>query len=212
MEQDNRKEFYHKVLAIVICSIIFLVSLGASSMIHKSYAKRAESARLSMSEQYNKLATLKASQKNDENAVNEEMTGLDKLRVERDDKACEKFIKSVTTWSSSAEYKAARSDVIKKYKISESSSFLTQFMPEVSDFKAGGLTFNEIDSKKINMLFTSMKSTVLSIDGDTYTYYTVVTVGSSNNKGATVSNDVAFIYSTNSDHQILSVEAYTLLK
>ena len=206
MEQDNRKEFYHKGLAIVICSVIFLVSLGVSSMIHKSYAKRAESARLSMSEQYNKLATLKASQKNDENAVNEEMTGLDKLRVERDDKACEKFIKSVT------EYKAARSDVIKKYKISESSSFLTQFMPEVSDFKAGGLTFNEIDSKKINMLFTSMKSTVLSIDGDMYTYYTVVTVGSSNNKGATVSNDVAFVYSTNSDHQILSVEAYTLLK
>lgn len=146
-----------------------------------------------------------------DNAVSE-ATGLDFARLSDDDKAVRDIIESATTWDDAESYNKARQQLIEQHGVDANSGLLTRYMPLVEDFAGGpgGSMINQIDASGANMTYDSMTSYVIKIDGNVYSYFTVVKTTGSNSKGKTASGTSIFTYDVDSDGNVKNIDAYTI--
>ena len=108
-----------------------------------------------------------------------DVTGIDVSRVATDDKKVEDFLKYILTWKNYSEYKQKRDSVINDYHVPEDGHFLTTFFPEIKVVKdKAGNEYNALDDgmDKLNLSFGSMKSKVIDIKDDVYSYCTFVQI------------------------------------
>ena len=139
-------------------------------------------------------------------------SGIDSVRVSKDDGIASELFDLVCTWDSATSYRNAREVAIERYHLSEDSKFLTTFLPPVADIYVGGDegTINEIDAYGINSTYLDMKSHVIKINGDVYRYFTLVTIQSSNKAGATADGLIACTYNVDVTGAISNLDAYTI--
>lgn len=139
-------------------------------------------------------------------------SGIDSVRVSKDDEVASELFDLVCTWDSATSYRNAREVVIERYHLSEDSKFLTTFLPPVADIYVGGDegTINEIDAYGTNSTYLDMKSHVIKINGDVYRYFTLVTIQSSNKAGATADGLIACTYNVDVTGAISNLDAYTI--
>ena len=139
-------------------------------------------------------------------------SGIDSVRVTKDDGIASELFDLVCTWDSATSYRNAREVAIERYHLSEDSKFLTTFLPPVADIYVGGDegTINEIDAYGTNSTYLDMKSHVIKINGDVYRYFTLVTIQSSNKAGATADGLIACTYNVDVTGAISNLDAYTI--
>lgn len=133
-------------------------------------------------------------------------TGLDSARVEKDKEIAQKFLKPIFTWSSGKEYDAIRNQCIDMF--GAESSFVTEFMPE--NVKSEDGTLNYIDVFHVNCHFEKLEQNVELIEGDTYTYLSLVTASNTDKKGAEGESHCVIRYSIDLDGNISNVNTFTV--
>lgn len=139
-------------------------------------------------------------------------TGMDAERVARDKDAAESLIGRVLTWDSFSSYSSMRESVKDELKLDEGSRFLDVFLPEVHETlpTADGTVYNYIDLHGVNARYTGMRQHLCSTDGNFYSYMAFVEWASRDANGNEAYSDAVFLYSTDSDGNILDLDAYTL--
>lgn len=135
-------------------------------------------------------------------------SGIDSARQAIDDAVVEEFLQIVFEWDSLATYNEARELVMSTYGLSEDDTFMTVFMPYVASAEINGVEINDIDTNGLNMSYSEIESYVTNISGDYYTYFTLVTVESSDSNGATADGTSVFIYTVDANGNLSNLSAY----
>ena len=198
------KKYLGSIIAVAALFVFFIVQSVMISSASNKYAtakRKADtlSTQIDMVKQQNEYKKTK---------VESEATGLDESRVNDDLEVVKTFFDKTLTWSTGAEYDAARESLIKDYKFSENDTFLTQFMP-ANQYTSDG-KYNYVDLKKANSKFEDVTQYVYSIDGDLYSYFGFVTWSTTTSEGAEGKDTCVFIYSINGAGTITSMKAYVL--
>lgn len=138
--------------------------------------------------------------------------GLD-MALKRDhDVLFDDLMEDALTWSSIAEYTAAREDVQRKWSIPESSQFMSVFMPGerqgvMREDPQGNMHYS-FDSD-IRSSYGGAETHVVGMNGSTYSYFAVVkTVHASDSNNATSDGYAVVTYDVN-DGEILNLAAMT---
>lgn len=204
------------VKTFIAKNAIFVVSLGlliGSSVNYLNISANSEERIGAANSKLEKALTdvnkMSARKEMNRKAVAKDAYGLDLDRKATDDKIFQKFISSATTWKSGKDYVAARKELMRKYKLTEESSFMNVFMP-----KKG--VYREDDDGKLyftgdfaNSKFVSLSSSVIGISPNEYNYFAIVTtstnlkgVGSHSSEGKSV-----VTYTVDKDGNISNIEA-----
>lgn len=150
--------------------------------------------------------------------------GYDAKRVKADDTVAEKMFSRIFTWADYNAYMENRSYAEEECDgITDTSRLLTDIMPpfqKTLDSMGREVWAVRDNGRQYSMNYSGMTSHVVGIDNDKdiYSYQTVISVVTSavytNTDGTTtpISSSAKFVvtYDTNSDSDILNVEAYAL--
>lgn len=201
---------FRKWLPIIVCSIIMLLGIGSSVLISTDRSSQLGEQYQTISGLENRKATLEAAISDDTADAVHLASGLDSARQAKDDGAAKKLLEQVFTWDSKESYDAARAKVKAQYNLGDDNTFLQTFMPEVKNINTGGREINEIDARGLNMTYSKMQSNVTNINGDRYTYFTLVTVESSDSTGATAEGTSAFVYTVDGSGDLSNLAGYSI--
>ena len=140
------------------------------------------------------------------------VSGADVSRKDSDDRLASSLFQYATTWDSEDSYAVSRSNLLRKFEyLDEDCMLLSQFFPPLESMitkdSSGNIMYNPFDYG-INLQFVSMKTWVIAIDGDTYTYFGEVEVQSSGPYGGSATGHVATMYSTDKDGHIINPICY----
>lgn len=200
-------------LGLFIGGLVFLlVSFLYSSLMTKNYNNLVNNQTDTITGLQNKISVTEAANNRKMKGLNQTITGLNLVRKKIDDKKAEALLKYATTWNSGSEYRKKRSTIMKEYKLSDNDNFMKVFMPPLKQY---GMTLktdgnNEIDTDSLNLSYDKMKSYVTNIQGDKYSYFTVVTVNSHDKKGAVANGKIAASYTVNGHGKISNLNADTI--
>ena len=150
----------------------------------------------------------------DEQTVVEDASGMSFERVNKDNEVAKDFLERVTTWDNYEQYMAQRDSIIKEFKLSEDSRFLTTFMPHMEQYydeETGEPTFNYIDRNHLNMKLGDIDARVINVDGDKYSYFTVVEVSSVTDTGIEGTTKCAFLYTVDADGTLSNIDGMLLV-
>ena len=137
---------------------------------------------------------------------------LDQARADRDDEIAAGFLNTVCTWNSYAEYTAAREQIMADYDLTESSQFMSVFMPEIGNITSSdGTNYNKIDVLGLNMTDQRIKSYVTKIDGGDYSYFTVVDVRSTWENGGESVVQAVLLYTVDAGGSLSDVYAVPVI-
>ena len=201
---------FHKWLPVIICGIIMVLGIGASVMISTDRSSQLGEQYQTISGLENRKATLEAAISDGMADAVHLASGLDSARQAKDDGVAKKLLEQVFTWDSKESYDAARAKVKEQYNLSDDNTFLQTFMPEVKNINTGDREINEIDARGLNMTYSKMQSNVTNINGDLYTYFTLVTVESSDSTGATAEGTSAFVYTVDGSGNLSNLAGYSI--
>ena len=163
------------IISINICFVVFFVALSYSSINSKLSKNQLADSENQLYNLQNELSTKQSEVIAIETKVEKAVTGVDKERVANDDKLAVSFFTPAFTWSNSVEYVNARTEYIAN--IGADNQFVTMFMPELVVVDQ----YNEIDLNGINSSFKSLTSRLTDLDGDTYTYLSIIEYTSRDN-------------------------------
>ena len=163
------------IISIIICFVVFFVALSYSSINSKLSKNQLADSENQLYNLQNELSTKQSEVIAIETKVEKAVTGVDKERVANDDKLAVSFFTPAFTWSNSVEYVNARTEYIAN--IGADNQFVTMFMPELVVVDQ----YNEIDLNGINSSFKSLTSRLTDLDGDTYTYLSIIEYTSRDN-------------------------------
>lgn len=201
------------ILGLFIGGLVFLlVSFLYSSLMTKNYSNLVNNQTNTITGLQNKISVTEAANNRKMKSLNQTITGLNLVRKKTDDKKAEVLLKYATTWKSGSEYRKKRSTIMKEYKLSDNDNFMKVFMPPLKQY---GMTLksdgnNDIDTDSLNLSYDKMKSYVTNIQGDKYSYFTVVTVNSHDKKGAVANGKIAASYTVNGHGKISNLNADTI--
>lgn len=201
---------FSKWLPVIICGIIMVLGIGASVMISTDRSSQLGEQYQTISGLENRKATLEAAISDDTAEAVHLASGLDSARQAQDDGVAKKLLEQVFTWDSKESYDEARAKVKEQYNLSDDNTFLQTFMPEVKNINTGDHEINEIDARGLNMTYSKMQSNVTNINGDLYTYFTLVTVESSDSTGATAEGTSAFVYTVDGSGNLSNLAGYSI--
>lgn len=215
-EDIPRKEVVEKsrhnglrfLILFIVCVAIVVSFAGV-----QEYAKTLiNDASVNIVDLNNELDTVKNTVSDDQAVAIETSTGINESKKEHDDGLAKSFFTTACTWSSYDEYVSVRNKLINEGYTADS-SFMTTFLPEVTEFSTNfgyesDGTSNIIDAYHLNMSLSSMTSYVTSV-GDNYTYFTVVKVTTANANGATASGTIVATYRV-VENSIVDIEAYSV--
>ena len=199
-----------KWLPVIICGIVMVLGIGASVMISTDRSSQLGEQYQTINGLENRKATLEAAISDDTKDAIHLASGLDSARQAKDDGVAKKLLEQVFTWDSKESYDAARAKVKEQYNLGDDSTFLKTFMPEVKNINTGDHDVNEIDARGLNMTYSNMQSNVTNINGDRYTYFTLVTVESSDSTGATAEGTSAFVYTVDGSGNLSDLAGYSI--
>lgn len=201
-------QFFKKWGALGICFLVLVGGIMFSGVVSSERQSSLSEQVGTINGLENRKETLKASIDESTDEAVKLASGFDSARAAKDDAAVEPLIEKVCTWDSKESYDKVRSEVKAAYKLEDDSTFLKVFLPEVKDINVGDRYINEIDAKGLNMSYVDMQSNVTDINGDLYTYLTVVTMESADSTGATAEGKALFVYTVNGKGEISNLSAY----
>ena len=193
----------------IIAAVMLILTIAASYIITSGQNASLSALDGEIANLKSQIVLKEQTVANSEAQAVQAVTGLDKNRVDKDDKLMADLFEHIFTWDSYEGYCAIRNELIEEYDISASSSFMSQFMPAILDTTdSTGKHFNRIDVFGLNMSFENMESYCTYIKGDEYSYAAFVKISSADNMGNTGYNTFMVTYTTDIDGNITGLDAF----
>jgi len=204
------KEMMKKNISIFICALLLFVAIiiSISTSVRQNDLLLSQETRIAELE--NKIEVQKSFNATDDAQAVIRAAGLDVERVKIDDRIANDFFKFVFTWDSLAKYNQIRDSLEDDYGLDGKDTFLIQFLPEIADFDTNGHRYNMIDINGYNLTYEKMKSYVIDIADNCYTYFAVIEVSSVNQHGAEGIGKVAAVYTIDDEQKISNISGYII--
>ena len=208
MVENKLKQFAPSLIS----GLVLVLTIGAVSTVNLSQSRSLLAQEDEKVELQNRIAQLSVENNTQITKVKAQANGIDVNRVENDDKVAEELMEMVFTWKSYDEYNEIRNTLMNKYQLSNDSSFMQTFMPEIYNEVLDGKNYNRIDVGGYNISFNNMTSYVVSIDEKTkvYEYFTIVDVTSKSENGGSIDYSLALQYKVTDSEQIMNLNGYTI--
>ena len=208
MVENKLKQFAPSLIS----GLVLVLTIGAVSTVNLSQSRALLAQQDEKVELQNRIDQLSVENNTQITKVKAQANGIDVNRVENDDKVAEELMETVFTWKSYDEYNEIRNTLMNKYQLSNDSSFMQTFMPEIYNEVLDGKNYNRIDVGGYNISFNGMTSYVVSIDENTkvYEYFTIVDVTSKSENGGSSDYSLALQYKVTDSEQIMNLNGYTI--
>ena len=208
MVENKLKQFAPSLIS----GLVLVLTIGAVSTVNLSQSRALLAQQDEKVELQNRIDQLSVENNTQITKVKAQANGIDVNRVENDDKVAEELMEMVFTWKSYDEYNEIRNTLMNKYQLSNDSSFMQTFMPEIYNEVLDGKNYNRIDVGGYNISFNNMTSYVVSIDENTkvYEYFTIVDVTSKSENGGSIDYSLALQYKVTDSEQIMNLNGYTI--
>lgn len=208
MVENKLKQFAPSLIS----GLMLVLTIGAVSTVNLSQSRSLLAQQDEKVELQNRIDQLSVENNTQITKVKAQANGIDVNRVENDDKVAEELMEMVFTWKSYDEYNEIRNTLMNKYQLSNDSSFMQTFMPEIYNEVLDGKNYNRIDVGGYNISFNNMTSYVVSIDEKTkiYEYFTIVDVTSKSENGGSIDYSLALQYKVTDSGQIMNLNGYTI--
>ena len=208
MVENKLKQFAPSLIS----GLVLVLTIGAVSTVNLSQSRALLAQQDEKVELQNRIDQLSVENNTQITKVKAQANGIDVNRVENDDKVAEELMETVFTWKSYDEYNEIRDTLMNKYQLSNDSSFMQTFMPEIYNEVLDGKNYNRIDVGGYNISFNDMTSYVVSIDENTkvYEYFTIVDVTSKSENGGSSDYSLALQYKVTDGEQIMNLTGYTI--
>ena len=208
MVENKLKQFAPSLIS----GLVLVLTIGAVSTVNLSQSRSLLAQQDEKVELQNRIDQLSVENNTQITKVKAQANGIDVNRVENDDKVAEELMETVFTWKSYDEYNEIRNTLMNKYQLSNDSSFMQTFMPEIYNEVLDGKNYNRIDVGGYNISFNGMTSYVVSIDENTkvYEYFTIVDVTSKSENGGSSDYSLALQYKVTDGEQIMNLTGYTI--
>lgn len=208
MVENKLKQFAPSLIS----GLVLALTIGAVSTVNLSQSRSLLAQQDEKVELQNRIDQLSVENNTQITKVKAQANGIDVNRVENDDKVAEELMEMVFTWKSYDEYNEIRNTLMNKYQLSNDSSFMQTFMPEIYNEVLDGKNYNRIDVGGYNISFNNMTSYVVSIDEKTkvYEYFTIVDVTSKSENGGSIDYSLALQYKVTDSGQIMNLNGYTI--
>lgn len=208
MVENKLKQFAPSLIS----GLVLALTIGAVSTVNLSQSRSLLALQDEKVELQNRIDQLSVENNTQITKVKAQANGIDVNRVENDDKVAEELMETVFTWKSYDEYNEIRNTLMNKYQLSNDSSFMQTFMPEIYNEVLDGKNYNRIDVGGYNISFNNMTSYVVSIDEKTkvYEYFTIVDVTSKSENGGSIDYSLALQYKVTDSGQIMNLNGYTI--
>ena len=208
MVENKLKQFAPSLIS----GLVLVLTIGAVSTVNLSQSRALLAQQDEKVELQNRIDQLSVENNTQITKVKAQANGIDVNRVENDDKVAEELMETVFTWKSYDEYNEIRNTLMNKYQLSNDSSFMQTFMPEIYNEVLDGKNYNRIDVGGYNISFNGMTSYVVSIDENTkvYEYFTIVDVTSKSENGGSSDYSLALQYKVTDGEQIMNLTGYTI--
>lgn len=208
MVENKLKQFAPSLIS----GLVLVLTIGAVSTVNLSQSRSLLAQQDEKVELQNRIDQLSVENNTQIRKVKAQANGIDVNRVENDDKVAEELMEMVFTWKSYDEYNEIRNTLMNKYQLSNDSSFMQTFMPEIYNEVLDGKNYNRIDVGGYNISFNNMTSYVVSIDEKTkiYEYFTIVDVTSKSENGGSIDYSLALQYKVTDSGQIMNLNGYTI--
>ena len=208
MVENKLKQFAPSLIS----GLVLVLTIGAVSTVNLSQSRALLAQQDEKVELQNRIDQLSVENNTQITKVKAQANGIDVNRVENDDRVAEELMETVFTWKSYDEYNEIRNTLMNKYQLSNDSSFMQTFMPEIYNEVLDGKNYNRIDVGGYNISFNGMTSYVVSIDENTkvYEYFTIVDVTSKSENGGSSDYSLALQYKVTDGEQIMNLTGYTI--
>lgn len=208
MVENKLKQFAPSLIS----GLVLVLTIGAVSTVNLSQSRSLLAQQDEKVELQNRIDQLSVENNTQITKVKAQANGIDVNRVENDDRVAEELMETVFTWKSYDEYNEIRDTLMNKYQLSNDSSFMQTFMPEIYNEVLDGKNYNRIDVGGYNISFNNMTSYVVSIDEKTkvYEYFTIVDVTSKSENGGSIDYSLALQYKVTDSGQIMNLNGYTI--
>ena len=208
MVENKLKQFAPSLIS----GLVLVLTIGAVSTVNLSQSRSLLALQDEKVELQNRIDQLSVENNTQITKVKAQANGIDVNRVENDDKVAKELMETVFTWKSYDEYNEIRNTLMNKYQLSNDSSFMQTFMPEIYNEVLDGKNYNRIDVGGYNISFNDMTSYVVSIDEKTkvYEYFTIVDVTSKSENGGSIDYSLALQYKVTDSGQIMNLNGYTI--
>ena len=208
MAENKLKQFAPSLIS----GLVLVLTIGAVSTVNLSQSRSLLAQQDEKIELQNRIDQLSVENNTQITKVKAQANGIDVNPVENDDKVAEELMETLFTWKSYDEYNEIRNTLMNKYQLSNDSSFMQTFMPEIYNEVLDGKNYNRIDVGGYNISFNDMTSYVVSIDENTkvYEYFTIVDVTSKSENGGSIDYSLALQYKVTDGEQIMNLTGYTI--
>lgn len=208
MVENKLKQFAPSLIS----GLVLALTIGVVSTVNLSQSRSLLALQDEKVELQNRIDQLSVENNTQITKVKAQANGIDVNRVENDDKVAKELMEMVFTWKSYDEYNEIRNTLMNKYQLSNDSSFMQTFMPEIYNEVLDGKNYNRIDVGGYNISFNNMTSYVVSIDEKTkiYEYFTIVDVTSKSENGGSIDYSLALQYKVTDSGQIMNLNGYTI--
>ena len=156
-----------KFMAVAICAVVAVLAGLFSNHIVASYTAQLDDQQGTISFLSNKVDVLEAANNAGDVSAKASSAGIDTDRVDQDKTALVTWLNTTLGQSSASAYLDKRTEVAKKYKLSDTNAFLSDVMP--SSAWPCGVAFFELDSG-VSVSFEPTWWRVSGIAGEKYSY------------------------------------------
>lgn len=203
------KSIIKSYMMTIVSVVILIMTIVVASSIIGSQNDSLASMSAGIADLQSQIRLKSQTVSNAEAQAVQAVTGLDRNRVTKDDEAMAEFFNHIFTWSSYEDYMTIREELKQDYGLTEGSTFLSQFMPEIVDtVDSTGKHFNRIDVFGLNMTFENMETYCTYIKGGDYSYAAFVKISCADKSGNVGYNTFMTTYTTDIDGNILNMEAF----
>lgn len=200
---------------MVIAVILAIVSVFTVNSMLSTRSENLEAQQVRIHELENNIATKDEEKAKERQVVVEQATGgLDRSRVNNDQKKIEELMGLVFEWQSMDGYMKNRKTVMDSYNIPQDSTFMVDFMPGeiegVSREAPNGEMIYVFD-KDLASKLDSVDTYVTDINGDTYSYFAVVQAHTTAEDNTTTQNFYATVFYDVVRDTIVNIEPNTVV-
>lgn len=196
---ETRKIWSRRLLPIgILCVLVLILCLAGLLLSHRRSADLAKLDAQIQDLQQSLDATRNA-QSDLEDIARQTVSGMDAQRVALDQSRITDVMKRILTWSNPEGYAQVRAYLTETYPEDQNPK-LYRFFPEApSALETTNLSFVSLDDLR-----------VLSIDGQSYRYFTQVYVSANDAAGNSATSHFAFFCTVAEDGSLSQMEMYTL--
>lgn len=220
IEEDKNTDSTVKMALVryglmVIAVILAIVSVFTVNSMLSTRSQTLQAQQVRIHELENNIATKDEEKAKERQVVVEQATGgLDRSRVNNDQKKIEELMGLVFEWQSMDGYMKNRKTVMDSYNIPQDSTFMVDFMPGeiegVSREAPNGEMIYAFD-KDLASKLDSVDTYVTDINGDTYSYFAVVQAHTTAEDNTTTQNFYATVFYDVVRDTIVNIEPNTVV-